>query len=299
LQGQSSGCRVTVACGLLAAIMIYLRAVSLFFIYIPFFALFYRRKIKHAFVLAGVIAICVCPWYYRNYRVAGFLHFSGVGAINLYRYNACLLLAEQNGVSFSEQLSRVDSELSQFSSQQEAANYAAKRGTQTILSHPVRYALMHLKAVKSNFLPASAALIPIFGGKKSRSGTLGILHTEGLVAGVRHHFQGQTWLFWMLLPTIILLLLSYLLVTFGITRKFRTGQLTLFDTMLILSVIYFLIVPGGASHPRFRVPVAPLISIYAGIGWTAIWEMYKKRFSKNSNRSLGSGFRYQGKEENK
>jgi len=52
---------------------------------------------------------------------ADYAGFSSVGSINIYRYYACVLLAEDEGVPFAERQSRCDAELAALGSQAERA----------------------------------------------------------------------------------------------------------------------------------------------------------------------------------
>jgi hypothetical protein len=134
----------------------------------------------------------------------------------------------------------------------------------------VRYAWLHLKTVPPNLLPATGDLLRTFGVEIGGSGTLQVIRSRGLVAGVRHYFHGQ-WL-WLLvmLPALALLGLLYLLGVAGAVTRLLEHKVTAFDVFLVVSLLYFLAVPGGAAHPRFRTPIMPILAILAGVasaGW--------------------------------
>jgi 4-amino-4-deoxy-L-arabinose transferase-like glycosyltransferase len=257
------------ASGLVLAVMTYLRAVAIPFTLLPVAYLLWRRRFGTALAMLGTAAVLLAPWVVRNARQTGYPHFSSVGAVNLYRYNACLLLAERNGIGFAEQQGKIDAEFARLGSQQAIANYAAKEGVKAILSCPVRYAWLHLKTVPTNLLPATGDLLRTFGVEIGGSGTLQVIRTQGLVAGVRHYFHGQ-WL-WLLvmLPALALLGLLYLLAATGAVTRLLEHKVTAFDVFLVVTLLYFLAVPGGAAHPRFRTPIMPILAILAGVGWRA------------------------------
>ncbi len=265
------------ACGIVLSFMIYLRAITLLYLYIPIIMLFVGKRTKEALATCITIIICIAPWYYRNYKQAEYPHFSSVGSVNLYRYNACLLLAEKNDISFNDQQKVIDGEFSKFQSQTALAVFAAKRGKEEILSSPLRYIWLHMKANINNFLPAGGIAANIFGIKTGGQNTLSVLHTHGIIAGVNNYFHGQWWLFFCLTPTIFLLGFVYCFSAVGMLSRFASRKLTLFELILILGMFYFLLVPGGAAHPRFRVPAAPILSLFAGLGFVFFKNYLNKR----------------------
>jgi hypothetical protein len=264
--------------GLVLTVMTYLRAVAIPFTLLPLAYLLWRRHFGAALAMLGTAALLLAPWLVRNARQTGYSHFSSVGAVNLYRYNACLLLASNNGIDFAEQQSKIDAEFAKLGSQQAIANYAAKEGMKAILSSPVRYAWLHLKTVPSNLLPATGDLLRTFGVEIGGAGTMQVIRSQGLVAGVRHYFQGQ-WL-WLLvmLPALALLGLLYLLAAVGAVTRLLEHKATAFDVFLVVTLLYFLAVPGGAAHPRFRTPIMPILAILAGVGWRALLGFRALRF---------------------
>ncbi len=124
-----------------------------------------------------------------------------------------------------------------------------------------------MKANINNFLPAGGIAASMFGIKIGGSNTLSVLHTQGMIAGINNYFHGQWWLFIFLIPTLFLLGAVYGFSVVGMLSRFTTRKITLFELILILSLCYFLFVPGGAAHPRFRVPAAPILSLFAGLGF--------------------------------
>jgi len=240
------------------AATIYVRAVGLPFALFAVGLVLWRRRDRHGLVLAAVLAVALLPWYVRNTVRCSYPHFSSVAAVNMYRYNACRLLAETNGRSFSEQQRLIDAELDALDTQQQIARRCAKQGTNAICKTPVRYAGMHLKADINTLFPASGELVRAFGVTVGAGGTMNVIHTRGIIAGLRHYLDGNTHLLWVFLPDVCLTGTLYVLAVVGWATRLRDRKLTVVDLLFTAAVIYFLLVPGPAAHPRFRVPVAPL-----------------------------------------
>lgn len=263
-----------VTVGIVLTAMAYLRAITIPYLILPTVFLLVRKRYAELVVIMGTVFVLVAPWYMRNDRLAGFPHFSSVGFINLYRYNACLVLAHNNQIPFSHQQAIIDAEFGQLRSQPEIARYAHDRGKAIIAAQPFQYARLHLSASKNNFLPADAKLVQMLGKELGGRNTLSVLHSQGLIAGISHFFHGQWLIFFLLLPTIVALLCTYGLTGFALVERLVSGKIMAFELLLVLSLCYFLLVPGGAAHPRFRVPAAPIFSLYAGYGFALLWHNY-------------------------
>lgn len=229
-----------------------------------------------------VCLILISPWIFRNHIVAGYNNFSSVASITLYRYNACMLMASKNGISFNEQQNIIDKELTKYPSQKAKAQFAAKAGINAILSDPVKYALLHLKTIPTNLLPIAGDWLRTFGVKIGGSGTLSVIRSNGIIAGIRHYFNGNWIYFFIALPAIVWLMVIYFL-TVGGFLQIRKNKFRIEIIFLLGTIGYFLVVPGGAAMPRFRVPIAPMLSILAGLGWiefpktcSKIWSIIRK-----------------------
>ena len=269
--------------GILIALMAYLRAITLLYVFIPIAILIFSKRVKESLVIAAVLIVMLSPWYLRNYYHVGYPHFSSVGAINLYRYNACLLQARETGLAFNQQQSLIDSELDELTSQQSRADYAMSRGKAIILSQPLTYFWLHLRADLNNLLPVGGEFLKLFGYEIGGNGTISVLHSQGVLAAVKHYFNGNWSPFLLLVPTVILLLTSYLSALIGVAYRIFSKKFNTIDLLFLSTLLYFLLVPGGASHPRFRVPVTPILSIYAGVGLVFVYNALKSMIRGRRN----------------
>ena len=266
-------------CGILLAAMVYVRAVALpFAILPPALLLGYKRR-RGAAVCAALVLVLLAPWYLRNLNRAGYPHFSTVGAINLYRYNAAMVIARQEDGSFVAVQKAMDAKLGERRDQADRARFALERGRGIIMAHPLLYAGLHLKTVPTNLLPAAGELFRTLGVQIGRSGTLRVIRTEGILEGIRHYFGGKWGWFVAALPMLPVLLASYMLAVVGAFERLLRGEARAFHAFLILAVGLFLLVPGGAAHPRFRLPVTPIFSLYAGWGAWWLWHLWKNHRS--------------------
>jgi hypothetical protein len=147
---------------------------------------------------------------------------------------------------------------------------AAKKGINIILSDPVRYALLHLKTIPTNLLPIVGDWLRTFGVNIGGSGTLSVIRSNGIIAGIRHYFKGRWIYLFIALPTVVWLTVVYFLAGIGGFLQLQENKFRIEVIFLLGTIGYFLVAPGGAAIPRFRVPIAPMLSILAGLGWIEI-----------------------------
>jgi len=205
-------------------------------------------------------------WCLRNKTKTGYSGFSSVSSINLYRYYACQVEAKQKGITFGEQQAYCDKQLSRFVNQEERAKYAIKQGLATLKAAPFRFLYYHITSDIYNLFPAIGDLYKLFGVEIGGKGTLSVINSQGIIAGVKHYFAGYWSLFFLAIPLLALLGIKYL---FALIGSFRTVKPHINITLLLyaLIIIYLLLASGVGAHPRFRVPVEPLLSIFAALGF--------------------------------
>lgn len=275
---KPSAC-ISITIGLLMAVLTLTRAV-----FVPlsiFFLLFVLIKTKSfkTFLLTGLTCyILLFGWVLRNYLTSNYFGISSVSAINTYRYNACALEAQITGKSFNETQKEFDSRLSAFKTQKEQADYSSKEGWKIILGHPFKYAVIQLKTSLNTLFPVSGELTRAFGFQLGDKGTLAVINSEGIIAGIKYYFAGNMGIFLLLLPLAFLLCFQYILSIIGAIRALKNskGQL-LFVFLLILCAVYFILVGGPASTPRFRLPAEGIIFVFSSYGLYAIYQFFVRR----------------------
>ncbi|HJO94625.1 MAG TPA: hypothetical protein QF753_14600 [Victivallales bacterium] len=268
---------------LFSAVLCYLRAIflplSIFLIIVIFI---YNKKIILSLIAIIVLFCCLGGWYIRNYEIVNYFGFSSVPSINIYRYNACALEAEKNKIAYDTQQKIIDDKLSNYSSQAQKARFSKEKGFQIIKENPILYLYLHFKGDIKVLFPSIGELYKIFGYEVGSRGTLSVVNTKGLFAGIKHYFSDNFFLLLYALPLIIFILLKYLVFLFAfiylIFKKSNTERLI--HIIYLIIILYFILVPGPVATPRFRVPVEPLINIYAAFGFVMIFSNLFKRKEK-------------------
>lgn len=247
-------------------------------------------RIKRSKKIYISIALIILPylaafggWSTRNSITAGYNGFSSVASINIYRYYACAVLAKQNGRTFTEQQAICDANLAKLPTEVDKAKYSIKHGLPILKSSPIRYIFLHLKSDINTLLPAVGDFYAMLGQNIGGKGTLGVINTQGIIAGVKHYFAGNWGLFMLAIPLIVVLAVKYMSALTGCITEVRPGHLNITAALYLIFLLYMITAPGLASHPRFRVPIEPILAIFAGIGLSFIISLIQKKRAARSN----------------
>jgi 4-amino-4-deoxy-L-arabinose transferase-like glycosyltransferase len=234
------------------------------------------RQLGRVFLLAAVASLLViAPWTLRNHRVGGYPSFSSAAQVNIFHYEAPAVLARTRGMSLAEAREYLGDDLRcmlQDVASPTPGQIAAAKGAvggSVLRDHPGVWIGTHLKTSLATLLPGIPGVLEVLGATTGQRGTLEVLQTDGLQAAVRHYFGDATWAFWLCIPAIVLLAAKYVFALIGAVRALRGGAGA---WVLLLVAGALLFVAGPAATPRFRVPVAALLSTLAAAGWVALLE---------------------------
>jgi len=287
------------ATGTIAGLTLLVRAIflplfPLFILYLYFQGSSYIQK-ENKTLIYKIILIMLLPyiltfagWKMRNHINTGYNGFSSVASINIYRYYACALLARQKGISFSQQQKICDANLSTAGNQVQQANYAIKHGLPILKSAPFTYLFIHIKTDINTLLPAVGDLYALIGKNIGGKGTLSVINSKGIIAGIKYYFSENWTLFFLALPIVFILILKYMLALIGVAKTILTKEILLTSLLYILLITYMILIPGTVSHPRFRVPVDPLLSLFAAVGLYYCSQLLKSKIQHSIDKKLNS-----------
>jgi len=262
-----------------AGLACYVRPVGLVFcavavLVLLFRGLFARKGLRATGVFAGIVIVAVCPWIVRNYLTADHLGLSSVSAEAAFKFQAPAVLAETRGVSV-DQARRIMTERLQDAtagrtlSPGQLARTKLALGLAVVREHPGAYLRQHARGNLAVALPAATDLLEVLGVTTGQQGTLEVWSHSGAAAAVRHYFRGRAWAMLLCAPLAALLLVKYVLVLLCAGRHVRY-RMAAWKWLVLGTILVMVLAPGPAGHPRFRVPVAPLLSLCAGAGLAAI-----------------------------
>jgi len=256
--------------------------------------LFRPKRIRRAGAFAAVIAACVAPWVVRNAVTADYRGFSSFATDSLYWYSAAEVLARKEGVSADKVRERFRREEGWDSFDPDLmgqpglsnapcyrtpgglARYRRDRARAIVLAHPCLFLDIHLKGCLAFWLPGATDVLEVAGYTTGGKGTLAVLHEKGLIAAARHYFGGDVTAMWLAGAMAVVLLVRYAGVILCGLWRLRPRMSAAAWLMILLVLVSFLL-PGPAAHPRFRVPVAPILSAAAAIGWLGLVDRLRRR----------------------
>lgn len=237
-----------------------------------------RLALQAAALLALAIAL-VAPWQVRNWIAADYAGFAAISDQNLYFYEALPILAEQEGLA-PAQSSRARREAGELDlavylrRHPEQAGWTAgehyrflrREALRTIRAHPLALARIHLAGMRHTL---------------TDSGRNGWLSFFGLLDTAAPAEAAPPGGFWQRLTAaasqrplvlaihalLLAILATYLLLALaGIVSARHPAALVLLSVAL-----YLLLLSGGdAGYHRFRLPITPVICLFAAEGYQTI-----------------------------
>jgi 4-amino-4-deoxy-L-arabinose transferase-like glycosyltransferase len=190
------------------------------------------------------IIVLVGGWQLRNQHEVGSLRFSGIEAVNMYQYRAAGVLAEERGTSAKTQRLRLAREFGPLGSQEQGPYYDRMfdKGFTIVRSHPVQFAKITIKGLGREV-----------GGVGQES--------------ISNYLRLDE-------PTLLTALLALGLLAFwlataaGIVFAFVRDRARWLGHVLALATASYVLVAsaGPEAYSRFRVPVTPILSLFAAFG---------------------------------
>ncbi len=215
-------------------------------------------------------------WQLRNVLATGYAGFSTTSEIVLYFYHSGAVKAQQQGVPFYqvvEQLGYYDSELyfrrhpeqqSWTTSQRYA--YLRGEGLKTLTQTPGLYAQVYVRGILVMLLdPGVVEYLRLFQQYRKSDRVLNVMAKHGMLAAAQRVVtENPSLIFWGGLLGL-LLLSFYLLSLIGLKGTSLHANLPL--VLLLCVCFYFIALSGGiVAVSRFRAPLMPFISVFAGQG---------------------------------
>jgi 4-amino-4-deoxy-L-arabinose transferase-like glycosyltransferase len=274
--------------GLTLALTTLIRPVS-YYLIVPVLVGFacvygYRSGWKRALRTASLIflpwLLVVGGWQVRNQVVADTLQVSLIQGTNLMRYRGAYIIAQRDGLDLLEARKVFQNEVPDLQSMTAVEKNAAFTGKtlQLMREHP-KFALSGQIEGTAQLLlvPGEAEVLRYLGFEAPYSGVAG-----DLLRLDRHEFT-QKWLVDNPAYLIMFLLaLAYLFVLYAgsgvaVVKLIRKGGAHLSAEIFLIGVaLYFIIVSGGPEgYPRLRMPVTPILALFAAAGWLHLLQRRK------------------------
>jgi hypothetical protein len=264
------------------------------------------RRFLRTLTFAAVVVGCITPWVVRNITVANYWGFSSFATDSMYWYSAAEIEARQQQQSAEEirqhfcdeegwgrmYAGATDPNLPGNDTVGGLARYRWDKARSIILAHPWEFLDIHLRGDLAFWLPDATEALEVLGYTSGGKGTLDVLHRQGLVAAAKHYFGDNTTavalagVMAMVLAggMVVILLVRYAgIVLCGLWRLRPPWQkMSAAGWLCLLLVLTAWLLPGPANHPRFRVPVEPILSAAAAMGWLGLLEWRRREENKTA-----------------
>lgn len=237
--------------------------------------LFGCRSIRRAGAFAAVVAVCLAPWVVRNAIAADYYGFSSFAGDSMYRFSAAEVIARRDGTDPASERRRLDAKVAAADladTPGARSRYRSRQAMQIIGRDLGGHLAIHLKGAAAFWLPGATDVLEVAGATVGQRGTLAVLHAHGPVAAAKHYFADSPW---AIVPAAVMIgvfaVKMFGVVVCVLSRARPRAPAPVGGSasawLLVLIVLISALAGGPASTPRFRVAVAPLLSVAAAVGW--------------------------------
>ena len=216
--------------------------------------------------------IFVGGWQFRNFKISGSYELSNIKGYNILFYTGAYIIAQRDGIPFvkaQRDLKKIYGVKSGLT-EPETFKKWEKIGIKIIKNNPFIYFKSFIKGVIGFFKPGTRELIDFFFPSYFKD--VSILKDFKRLTfknflkkyfGLRDRF-----LFFSLLIESFYLFLLYLLFLIGVVVSLNKRNFLAVHLFILGLFLYFVIISAMAliCYCRFRMPVVPIIALYAGIG---------------------------------
>lgn len=255
------------------------------------------RRLLRTASFACIVLLCIAPWVVRNVIVADYWGFSSFATDSMFYYSAAEIEAREQNESVEdirhlfmlEDFSFWNEYLSSKSVAPSTGALARRRWSRAreiIAEHPWDFVDIHMRGNLAFWLPGAPDALEVLGYTSGDKGTLDVLHREGLWAASKHYFGDNTTAMALAGAMVVIFLVRCVGVVLCGLWRFRPRRMTSAGWLCVLLVVTAFLLPGPANHPRFRVPVEPILSVAAAMGYLGIVEVRRRK--KTPDETLGS-----------
>ena len=260
-------------CGILLVMACYVRPAGLAAAAVFLVTVLLRpRRLRRAGLLAALLLAGLGPWVVRNGLAAEYWGYSSFAGDSMYFFAVPEVKARVEGGDPAALRRRLKNEAEprpgpdgELPPPGPAAVERRRKAVRTLMEHPGLYARLHLQGCLGVYLPAGPEVLELLGVTAGQRGTSDVLRKEGVVPAARHYFGDRTGVLVAAAAMALIPLLKYLAAVGWVLRSFWRRMPAEIYVCAALVVVYTLL-PGPFGLPRYRVPIAPLLSIAAGGG---------------------------------
>ncbi|TET23592.1 MAG: hypothetical protein E3J78_02170 [Candidatus Cloacimonadota bacterium] len=266
---------------------ILIRPIALFFpLIILFFLMLKRIQPRRMVAFTLIVILFPLTWTLRNTIVFKQFFYTKIHSVNLVLYHAPSIIQDRQGISREEakklffkrekeKYSLSDYQMDYFDDNPSLCDKLARDARGIVFTYPLLFIKHQILGVIHTLLPANMGFTAdMLAGKGSGGSGLKpafkpffqyLLRgrvTEGVTFLLKERGKNLGSGIWMILGLICVYQIAlYILSIFGLKRN-RISPEILF---ILITIAYFMIIPGEVGEARFRVPVEPYITLLASL----------------------------------
>ncbi|MDD2900985.1 MAG: glycosyltransferase family 39 protein [Syntrophales bacterium] len=246
----------------------------------------------HTCIFLLIVIIPVSAWQVRNYVTAQYPGFSAISECSIYFHNAAAVLAKKMNTSYTDlQVKMGQWDVNDYFkvhpeqrswTEAERFRYMKEQSLNIIKNNPLIYAKIHLMGMlRVLFDPGMVKYFKLFRYQDDQVQFIKYLVDNGIVATIKIICFKRPLMFIFYVISGALLFAIIVFACWSLISK--NMHYTLPIILMLLIIMYIVFISGGPTdNPRYRLPIMPLISIFAGFGLS---DWLQKRTGKQKNLS--------------
>jgi 4-amino-4-deoxy-L-arabinose transferase-like glycosyltransferase len=234
---------------------------------------------------AGLLPILAMMGYgFWNKQRTGLFHISSIQSTNLLHYNVRYFLAREHGPAYADSVMKVKkAEQNVLPGLKRKYEYAAQEANAIIKAAPVRYGIFHLKESARFFAEPGKSELDLYTGYlgynfNPEAPNFYRSYREKGIQGAWQYLRSYPWL-----PLLLLIFFFNIArLAGGILFFFHKGIPLSLRICITLYILYFAVITGPVANARYFLPVLPVLSGAAMLGYSAWIERRKNRKQKDT-----------------
>lgn len=230
------------------------------------------RQWKAIAIAWGLLPLLAMAGYgFWNQQRTGFFHISSVQSVNLLEHNMNRFLEHHYGKAYADSVIGLErKKIAAMPHLKEKYSYAATQTSVLLKKDLLPYALFHARESLRFFVEPGKSELDLFSGSLTyhqlvrKENFYSSYQKDGIAGALRYLSQ------FPLFPLVLLTILFNILRLVGWVLFLRNRKVPVYlKVAFSLYLLYFAVITGPVANTRYFLPVLPLLSGMAAIGWAA------------------------------
>ncbi|MEI7850105.1 MAG: hypothetical protein WCK35_30210, partial [Chloroflexota bacterium] len=271
-EGEANVNRLSFAAGLFLAVATHIRPVSYYLVFPVLVGWLawslwqrwdYLSLMRSTLFFIFPLLFLLGGWQVRNFLITGESVFSAIESINMVNYRAAMVIAEREGGSRDDGMAWIRQEY-----KLDTAPGWTKRwgnaGINIILDNPGIFFRQYMRGLGNIFLgPGSERIGRLMGVVINITSPLGDLFRLSPGEYLQRWVRPYPGYFLLFVFSLVHMFMLYVFSLWGLLRVPK-----ILPTWFLVGVLFYLalISAGPEAYSRFRVPITPILALFASVG---------------------------------